>query len=124
MIINMKKFKDKKEVFQYIKRIFKKYEVCVEGSSNKKSLKNFSDIDVDVFGKNARPYYEIVLVGNKLVLISAYFYKNKKNKSSIKDKYNNKQKIRRECQLTIDFMFKYLRTKNEKYLESVQKRLG
>ncbi len=40
-----------------------------------------------------------------------------------KDTYSQEEKIKRECQLLTDFMFKYLRTKNQKYLQSVQKRI-
>jgi len=118
----MKKFKDKTQLKNYIKKLFSKYEIVFEGSTSNKPLKNFSDMDVEVYGRVARPYYEIVFVRNKLILISIYFYKDRRNKHK-KDTYNPKQKIKRECQLTIDFLFKYLRTKNKKYLESVQKRI-
>jgi len=118
----MKKFKDKKQVLKYLQRLFGNNEFAIIGSASNKSFKNFLDIDIEVYGKFDKPYYEIILVGNKLILISAYFYKDKKNKPK-KDTYNSKQKIKRECQLAIDFMFKYLRTKNKKYLESVQKRI-
>jgi len=84
------------------------------------------------------------LLNQKIILISAYFYKFKKGEKTDtpknikliygeynknlspnykKDNYNQKQKIKRECQLAIDFFFKYLRHNNLKYLESVQKRI-
>jgi len=118
----MRKFKNKTQLMNYIKKLVGKYEFSIEDSSSNKPLKSFSDIDIEVYGKVAKPYYELVFVGNKLILISTYFYKDKKNKPK-KDIYNPNQRIKRECQLAIDFMFKYLRTKNKKYLISVQKRI-
>lgn len=118
----IKIFKGKKQVFNYIKQLFSKYKIIFKGSSVKKELNDFSDIDVEIYGKTRVPYYELVFVGKKLVLITVYFYKDENNKPK-KDKYNQKQRTIRECQLAIDFMFKYLRHKNKKYLESVIKRL-
>ena len=40
-----------------------------------------------------------------------------------KENLSNEQKINRECQLTIDFLFKYLRSGSKKHLELVQERL-
>lgn len=39
------------------------------------------------------------------------------------DKYNPKQGVRRECQMVVDSLFKYLRHKDKKDLERVQKRI-
>jgi hypothetical protein len=147
----MKKFKNKQQVFNYIKRIGKGRLILVRGSTAKKPIKNFSDVDVEVYSDRLKkPYYEIVSAGRNLVLISIYYYiyqkggrikapknvkviygeYNKKIDDSFnapkhfaKDTYTPKEKIKRECQMVIDFMFKYLRTKNKKYLASVEKRL-
>ena len=143
----MRNFKNKKEVFGYIVRLFKKKSklILIRGSTAKSKLKIFSDIDAEVHGKNKRkPYYEIIFVNKMPVLISAYFYKYKEGKKEkapsnllilhgnynnnirpdfSKDNYNNKEKVKRECQIVIDFMFKYLRSKNKIYLEFVQRRI-
>jgi hypothetical protein len=141
----MKKFKDKKQVLEYIKRIAKGRVILIRGSTANKPVKNFSDFDVEVYGnKLKKPCYEIIFLGEKIVLISIYYYKYKIGReiklpknvkviygkyndklipNFIKDKYTPKQKIKRECQMLIDFMFKYLRTKDKKYLKSVIKRL-
>ena len=142
----IKKFRNKEKVFDYLKKTFSKSKIIlIRGSSAKKPIKNFSDIDVEIYSNNPRkPYYEIVFIRDMPVLISAYFYKFKKgdilktpnnikiingeyNKSIkpdfSKEPYNNKEKIKRECQLAIDFMFKYLRTKNASNLKPIQRRI-
>jgi hypothetical protein len=118
----MKQFNGKTQLKNYLKKLSGKYKFSIEGSTSNKPLKNFSDVDVEIYGKVAKPYYEMVFVREKPILITIYYYKDK-NKKFKKDTYNLKQKIKRECQLAIDFMFKYLRTKNKKYLKSVQKRI-
>lgn len=148
----MKKFKSKKRVFEYITKKFKKDSklILIRGSTANGSIKQFSDIDAETYGKLKKPYYEIIFVKNKPVLITVYFYKyqegkrikSPKNVKIVYGKYNNiiekrfnershfakdtytaEQKITRECQLAIDFMFKYLRSKDKKALESVQKKI-
>ena len=84
-----------------------------------------------------KPYYEIVFLKEKPILISVYYYKYKKGKEAqkpknvrilfgkydkeadksfnnpkhfAKNKYSQKEKIKRACQLIVDFFFKYLRT--------------
>ena len=106
---------------RHINKLFEKYQVEVKGS-NDKTLENYSDIDIDIYGIKKLPYYELFFIGNKLILVNIYFYKSKKDKHK-EDQYNQKQKIKRECQLAIDFMFKYLRSKNKKHLESIQRRI-
>jgi len=121
--MNIKSFKSKKKAFEYVEGLFKSFgKILIAGSSVNKSLKKFSDIDVEIYtSKPKKPYYEIVLVNKKPILISVYFYKSKKKSS--KEKYSGPQKIKRECQLAVDFLFKYLRSNNKKYLESVQRRI-
>ncbi|HJX50221.1 MAG TPA: nucleotidyltransferase domain-containing protein [Candidatus Nanoarchaeia archaeon] len=147
----MKTFKNKEQVLEYIKKIGKGKVILIRGSTATKPLKNFSDIDIEVYSdKLKKAYYEIVLVNKKIVLITIYYYKYEKGREIkasknvkiisggynegieksfnspghfAKDKYNHQEKIKRECQMVTDFMFKYLRTKNKEYLKSVQKRI-
>jgi len=119
--------------------------ILVRGSTATKSIKKFSDFDIEVWtNKPRKPYYEIAFVKEKPILISVYFYKYKEGKeiqeppnikilfgkyndkikpSFSKETYKHRRKIKRECQLVVDFFFKYLRTKNKKYLEPIQKRI-
>ena len=139
----MKEFKTKEETFQYIKNKFLSDDVVgivVVGSTAKGKIKNFSDIDVVVFNKKLlKPYYELCLIENKLVLITAYFYDfgNKielpKNGriiygdyySQIEPKgnlnYNDAEGIKRNNQMFIDGFFKFLRSKDKKYIEWIEK---
>ena len=143
----MKNFNNKREVFEYIKKKFSKESklILVRGSTATKPAKKFSDFDIEIWtNKLKKPHYEIAFIKEKPILISAYFYKHKegreiKKPSNVKillgkyndkvkpdfskDTYNNKEKIKRECQLLTDFFFKYLRTKDKKYLQSIQKRI-
>ena len=142
----IKKFSNKKQVFNYLKELFTESNlILLRGSTAKELIKNFSDIDAEIYSNAIRkPYYEIIFVKDSPVLISAYFYKYKKGKKTkepknikiikgeynksikpdfSKDSYNNKERIKRECQMAIDFMFKYLRTKNKKELEAIQRRI-
>ena len=144
--MKLRTFKSKNEVFRYLVKNFSKNAklILIRGSTASKPVKQFSDFDVEVYGKKKKPYYEIAFVKNNPVLITIYFYKYNEGKKAnapknvkvIYGRYNNKikpdfspdnytakQKITRECQLNIDFMFKYLRSRNKKYLESVQKGL-
>lgn len=139
----MKILKTKKQVFDYIKRKYlimgKTKSILIKGSSVNSDLREFSDIDVEVYQEEKRkPEYEIVLVGGNLVLITTYFYKpGKKLKSNLKNSllihgdyyepienqgdYTEEERKVRDNQLFLDFLFKYLRTKNPKYLSSVDK---
>jgi hypothetical protein len=142
----MLKLKNKKEVLGYIKNKFRKQGklILIRGSIINKPVKNYSDFDIEVYGNTLKkPYYEIIFIKEKLILISVYFYKYKRGKKAktpknikvLYGKYNNKikpnfkkdeynkEKVKRECQMVVDFFFKYLRSKNKKYLDSVQKRI-
>ena len=143
----MLNFNNKREIFAYIKRKFSKESelILIRGSTATKSVKKFSDFDIEIYRKKLKkPYYEVVFLKEKPILLSVYFDKYKKGKkiqkpanvkvlygeyndkikpNFSKDTYTHKQKIRRECQLLIDFFFKYLRTKDKKYLNSIQKRI-
>ena len=143
----MKGFKSKEEVFIYLKKKFSKESklILLRGSTATKPAKKFSDFDIEVYGnKSKKPSYELAFLKEKPILLSVYFYKysegekiqkplnvkiifgrytDKIKPNFSKDTYTDKEKIRRECQLVIDFLFKYLRCGDKKYLESVQKRL-
>ncbi len=143
----IKTFKNKKEVFTYVVDKFanKKGTVILRGSLVSKPVKMYSDFDLEIYIKKPRkPYYEIVKVKDNLCLISIWFGKYKKGgkiSSSkkilvlngdymdymkyIPDKgfYFGKSKVKRECQGLIDWMFKYLRTKNNSTLEHIHKRI-
>ncbi|MAG47879.1 hypothetical protein CL617_04700 [archaeon] len=143
----MLNFKNKKEIFEYITNKFQKESdiLLIRGSSAYNSIKNFSDIDIEIYSKKLqKPYYEIVSFKEKPILISAYFnryisgkvvkkpnnikilhgkFNNKIKPDFKRDTYTDKQKIKRECQLVTDFFFKYLRTKDKTYLNAIQKRI-
>ncbi|MDP3916663.1 MAG: hypothetical protein Q8Q42_00045 [Nanoarchaeota archaeon] len=145
-------FDNKTSFFKYLKKLFQDSNtIILTGSMVHKSIKNFSDFDLEVYGKSIKkPYYELVWISGKLVLLSAYFYKfekgiskappkgtkiikgeyntaiNKRTPATLysEGKYSSKEVIRRECQLVADFLFKYFRSKNKKYLQYVQKRIN
>ena len=145
--MKIKEFNSKAEIFNYVIKKFKKDSevITLGGSSKNKPLKKFSDLDFNVFSKKYfRPYYEIVLVNKKPILISAYpqkFVRGNKTKppkdqlilfgeynNNLKmdysiSKYERRGEVIRECQLALDFLFKYARTNNKQWLEKVQKRL-
>jgi hypothetical protein len=145
------RFKNKKELFGYLKEIFNDSQIIlIHGSTALVPVKNFSDFDIEVYGKVIKkPHYEIAFIGRKPVLITAYFYRYQKGKNisvpktiqMIKGKYTDKvaqrepqtkysegkygtkEKMKRECQLVTDFCFKYFRSKETKYLKYIQKRI-
>ena len=143
----MKSFKDKTEAFHYIKNKFSNRSkvILVRGSTANGPIREFSDIDVEVYYDTLeKPYYELCFVGLKLVLISVYFYnytrgkriKHEKNVRVLYGKYNEnlkpdfskeeytlEQSVKRECQMVVDSLFKYIRHKNKVDLERVQKRI-
>jgi hypothetical protein len=149
----MERFINKEEVFEYIKKRFIKESrlILVRGSTATKPAKKFSDFDIEIWGnKLKKPYYEIALLKEKPILITAYYYKYKEGEEIqktrdvkvlfgvynkeiekifnspehfAKDKYTPEEKIKRECQLLVDFFFKYLRSGDKDYLNSVQKRI-
>lgn len=139
----MKEFKSKTSVFEYISKKFKEQDtqgICVVGSTAKGKIKNFSDIDVVVFNKTGKkPFYELCLVNKKVVLITVYYYKAGKiekipNNGKIlcgnyfqqiehknDRKYTLKQRTIRDNQMFLDGFFKFLRSKNKRYLDWVDK---
>lgn len=143
----MKKFSNQKGIEKYIVKKFSSESslILIRGSTAKKRASAFSDFDIEVYGRKiGKPNYEIVMLGKYPVLISSYFYKYVKGDEGkeprgvkilsgkfndmikpnfSQDKYNTKERIRRECQMVVDFMFKYLRSKNTENLKSVQKRI-
>ncbi len=146
---NISHFKNKEAVFEYTLRKFSKDSkiIAVTGSTARKPIREFSDIDINIWGKSIKkPHYEIIFVNKKPVLVSIYFYKYKRGKETSPPtkfrilygkfndnielfqgmdalKYNHKESIKRQCQLIIDFAFKYFRSKDEKYLGYIQKRI-
>ena len=140
-------FQSKDELFGYLVRKFKSGNnvILIRGSTAHGTLKQFSDVDVEIYEKSRKPYYDIAFVGSKLILVTIYFYPYKAGKPCFfednvrvlygeyndnlkpifkKDTYNSGEKTIRECQLLIDSFFKYLRTKDKKYLEAVKKRIN
>ncbi|MFH1376796.1 MAG: hypothetical protein ABIH25_04120 [Candidatus Woesearchaeota archaeon] len=144
------KFEDKKKLYSYIINKFRNSMVIlVHGSTANKKIRNYSDFDVEIYGKNIKkPYYEILFIKEAPVLLSVYFYKYKSGKKTIpkkgikvikgdfsnnldggitpiygEGKYTSKERLKRDCQLVTDFMFKYFRSKDKTYLKYVQKRI-
>ena len=139
----MKNFLTKKQVLDYINNTFLKEDVkgiAICGSTAKGKIKEFSDMDVEIFNsEKLKPYYELILVNNKLCLISIYFYKAGKetklpnNASSLYGKYfekiehignlkyTKKERKIRNNQMLLDMLFKYIRHKDKKLLNSIEK---
>lgn len=139
----MEVFKTKPEVFSYIRSKFSTKDVkgiAIVGSTAKGKIKNFSDIDVVVFSeKPFKPHYELCLIGSKLVLITIYFYKSGKEINLPKNgkivygkyysqiehegnlNYDVKGRIKRDNQMFLDGLFKFLRTKDKQYLSWIDK---
>jgi hypothetical protein len=144
----VRRFKNKNLLFEEIKKDFTDSKIIlIRGSTAFGKVKRFSDFDVEVYqNRKRKPHYEVIFVENKLTLLTIYFYKYNKGKEKRppkeikiikgdnffnnniipnfeKDKYTNNEKVIRESQLLLDFLFKYLRSNDEKYLTSVQKRI-
>ncbi|SRR3989344_6339188 len=139
----MRKFKTKEETFLYIKNKFVSKDVvgiAVVGSTAKGKIKKFSDIDIVVFNtKKLKPYYELCLIKDKLVLITAYFYRPGEiigipengriiygnYYSQIEHKgnlnYNQKERIKRDNQMFLDGFFKFLRSGDKKHINWIEK---
>ena len=136
----MKTFKSKKEVFKYIRNKYANAEtILIKGSTAKGRIKQFSDVDVEFYQyRPAKPEYEIISMNHKLILITAYPFKSGKTINKIpndvlvlkgnycgqiknQEGYNKEEKNIRNNQLFLDFLFKYLRTKDKKYLENLDK---
>ncbi len=146
----IKKFNKKSGILNYLKNKFIESDlIIISGSTAHGTINNCSDIDLEVHGRKIKnPYYELIFLKNKIVLISVYFreynpgkkihppknikvikgvYTDKIDKKFIKmyseGVYNQKEKIKRECQLVLDFCFKYFRSKDNAYLGYIQKRI-
>lgn len=139
----MNEFSTKESVFNYLKKRFVSKNVlgiAVVGSTAKGKIKNYSDIDMVVFNnQKLKPYYELCLIADKLVLITVYFYKAGKLAKIPKNgkiiygnyysqieyrgnlKYNRNERMRRDNQMFIDGLFKFLRSKDKKYLSWIEK---
>ena len=79
----MQVFKNKQEIFSYLKRKLsgENKVIIVKGSTAYGAIKAFSDIDVETYGnKFDKPYYELIFLREKPVLVSVYFNKYKKGK--------------------------------------------
>ena len=141
-------FKNKSELFRYLIKKFIENEgtIILRGSMINKKIKNYDDFDLEMYTTTPRkPYYEVIFIEGKLCLISIWFGKYKISKSIeipkdvkliygksfssmsyIKDKgkYSSEDKIKRESQAVIDWLFKYLRNKDLGSLYHVQKRIN
>ncbi|HKL24536.1 MAG TPA: hypothetical protein VJ912_04320 [Candidatus Nanoarchaeia archaeon] len=136
----MKKFNSKKEIFDYIKEKYSNADsIIVRGSSPKRKLKEFDDIDVDFLqDKPAKPEYELVSLNGKLILITAYPYKAGKKINNVpkgvkvlkgdycktienQKPYTKKEKYKRDNQMFMDIMFKYLRKRDKSLLDDLDK---
>jgi hemerythrin len=147
----IQKFNQKSDFFNYIKDKFNKEDlIMVHGSTAYERIKSYSDFDMEIHGKKVKkPYYEIIFIKEKPVLVSVYFklynkgtkikppkgiklikgiYTDKTDTRFIRmyqeGHYNQKEKLKRECQLIADFCFKYFRSKDRKYMQYVQKRIN
>ena len=147
-----KDFSSKDEIFNYITQEFANENdlVLIRGSTAYGEIKPFSDVDVEIYSqKRDKPHYEIVFYKDNPVLLTIYFYiyedaqhceppKNVKILQGVynskiesifeeaiqqNDSYTNEKLITRKCQLILDFFFKYMRCRDEKYLDMVQKKL-
>ena len=118
----MKNFNNKKQIFEYLIKKFSKDSkiILIRGSTAKGKIKQFSDIDIEIYSTNLKkPYYEIAFVGRKIILISVYFYKFKEGEKTrepknvkiiygnynneikpdfSKDRYSHKEKVKREAE--------------------------
>jgi predicted nucleotidyltransferase len=139
----MKEFKSKEEVFEYLKKKFLNKStlgIAVIGSTAKKPIKEFSDVDLEVITrKPTKPYYELCTINGKLFLVNAYFYlPGKKVDLPARGRilygeyykpiehpknliYNSKERNVRDNQMFIDMLFKYARSKDKKYLKIIDK---
>jgi len=137
----MREFKDKEEVFEYIREKYSNADSVLVKGSSVKDLVDFGDIDVEFYqDKPAKPEYELVLAEGKLLLISAYPYKAGKQKKDVpenvlllkgnypeqienQEEYTPSERKLRDNQMLIDMLFKYMRTKDKKCIKSIEKYL-
>lgn len=118
--------------------------------SSSRYLKSFTNVEVEIYGKQAKkPYCDLIFFHEKPVLLKINFFKLKegqvadlpegmkvlqgeytdsleqiKSESNL-DKLNlsKSDKTTLENQRLIDSFFSYMRTKEDKYLEDVQRKL-
>lgn len=140
----MLRFENKTKLFNWIVQSFDGKAILVRGSTAFGPVKKFSDFDIEIWGKKRDEHYDIIIVENKLALLTINFYdykngpkaKTPKNMKILKGQYNKNleptftretrtgvRKVKRECQLLLDFMFKYLRSGDKKALHAVKKRI-
>jgi len=138
----MKQFNTKEKVFEHIKKKYSNLHpkgIIIQGSTAKGKIKDFSDIDVVVYSEEShKPDYELCCLNKKLVLITTYFYKagreinqipentvvlegNCYEQIDIQKDYTKEERGIRDNQMFLDFLFKYLRTKNEGFLDKLDK---
>lgn len=139
----MKNFSSKKQIFEYLKNKFMKEDVTgiiIQGSTAFGKIKEFSDIDCVIFNKTKlKPYYELGTLNNNLFLISVYFYKPGKKKPLPKNAislfgnfyeekehknnlvYTKEEKEKRNNQMLVDLLFKYIRHKDKSLIKSIEK---
>jgi hypothetical protein len=135
----IKSFKNKKEVFIYLikKFILNEGTILLRGSMINEPVKDFCDFDLEIYtNKKLKPYYEIVFVNKKICLISIWFGKYRIGSQS---KMPKKVKLihgnyfsymkglsdkRSDSQHVIDWVFKYIRTKNMERLDWINKKIN
>ncbi|MGV8172175.1 MAG: hypothetical protein ACP5OA_05800 [Candidatus Woesearchaeota archaeon] len=149
---NINRFNDRNSIHKYIISTFAKKSdlVLIRGSTAFGTIKPFSDFDIEIYtGKSRNPFYEVVLYKDYPILLTVYYYKFEKGLEHIipknihvlqgkytnqierifqreinkKGQYNGKDLIYRKCQLNMDFFFKYMRSKDDKFLQHVNKKL-
>lgn len=132
---NIKTFQENSEIFRYLLDEFQDQSKVILARSST-TEKPFSDIDVYVYGdKKKKPYYEIAILQDKLLLITIYFYSYKTgefvnlpenveviygeyNKNLrydfLRRAYNQEEKIKRQTRLITNFVFEYLQHAKKK----------
>jgi hypothetical protein len=148
----IKQFNTREDIHKYLVNTFSKPSdlVLIRGSTAFGKIRSYSDFDVEIYSKSIKnPFYEIIFYKNHPVLLTIYFYSYSKGKDILPPKnlnvlqgvyndkieeifqreiskegqYNGKDLIARKCQLNIDFFFKFMRSKDSKFLEKVNNRL-
>jgi len=149
---NIQRFNDRNSIHKYLLRRFAKKSdlILIRGSTAFGIIKPFSDFDIEVYtGKSRNPSYEIVIYKNNPILLTVYYNRLEKGENCIvpkhinvlqgryndqierifqreinkKGQYIGKDLIARKCQLNMDFFFKYMRSRDDKFLQHVNKKL-
>src|SRR3989338_6388405 len=73
---NIKHFDSKEKLFNFIKIKFSLRDqvILVRGSATYSNLKFYSDVDIEIYGEKKKPYYEIIFLNKRLILLNIYFY--------------------------------------------------